>query len=89
MRGPDVFGCPIPMNTDVSKCALLCGTYYNDGLITVHINGACGLGKGPHNPYIKTTVLPDPLKNSKQKTPIQRNTSTPVFDIFITVRAAA
>ena len=60
------------------------GLFYKDSQLHVHIDRASGLAAadshGYSNPYIKTYLLPDKAKHTKQKTSIKKKTLDPVYN---------
>jgi synaptotagmin-like protein len=57
---------------------------YNEGVLHVTIHDASGLAAADSNglsdPYIKTYLLPDKSKRSKNKTVIKKKTLNPVYN---------
>ena len=64
--------------------AVLLGVSYKDGHLHVHIHRASGLAaadnNGYSNPYIKTYLLPDKDRHTKQKTSVKKKTLDPVYN---------
>ena len=64
--------------------SILFGVSYSSGSLDVHINRARGLAaankSGFSDPYIKTYLLPDKSKHSKQKTNVKKRTLDPVYN---------
>ena len=63
---------------------VLVGVYYENNELRVHVDRARGLAaansKGYSNPYIKTYLLPDKAKHTKQKTAVKKKTLDPVYN---------
>ena len=63
---------------------VLVGVHYKDNQLHIHVERARGLAAANHNgysnPYIKTYLLPDKAKRSKQKTSVKKKTLDPVFN---------
>ena len=63
---------------------VLVGVYYKNGQLHIHVERARGLAAADHNgysnPYIKTYLLPDKAKRSKQKTSVKKKTLDPVYN---------
>ena len=68
---------------------VLMGVYYKNSKLHVHIDRASGLAaadsNGYSNPYVKTYLLPDKAKRTKQKTGVKKKTIDPVYDETLTV----
>ena len=69
---------------------VLVGVYYKDNQLHIHVERARGLAaansNGYSNPYIKTYLLPDKAKHTKQKTSVKKKTLDPVYNETLTVR---
>ena len=69
---------------------VLMGVYYKDNQLHIHVDRARGLAaansSGYSNPYIKTYLLPDKAKHTKQKTSVKKKTLDPVYNETLTVR---
>lgn len=63
---------------------LLVGVFYKNDELHIHINQARGLVSadinGYSDPYVKTYLLPDKHKQTKQKTSIKKKTLDPVYN---------
>ena len=63
---------------------VLVGVYYKSGQLHIHVERARGLAAADSNgysdPYIKTYLLPDKAKHTKQKTSIKKKTLNPVYN---------
>ena len=63
---------------------VLVGVYYKSNQLHVHVDRATGLAaadsSGYSNPYVKTYLLPDKAKHTKQKTSVKKKTLDPVYD---------
>ena len=63
---------------------VLVGVYYRGNQLHVHVDRARGLAAADSNgysdPYIKTYLLPDKAKHTKQKTSIKKKTLDPVYN---------
>ena len=63
---------------------VLVGVYYKIGQLHVHVERARGLpaadSNGYSDPYIKTYLLPDKAKHTKQKTSVKKKTLDPVYN---------
>lgn len=68
---------------------VLLDVYMKSDQLFVHINKARGLAAADSNgysdPYVKTYLLPDKTKSSKQKTEIKKKTLNPVYNHTIKV----
>ena len=68
---------------------VLVGVYYKNSQLHVHVERARGLAaanrSGYSNPYIKTYLLPDKAKHTKQKTTVKKKTLDPVYNEILTV----
>ena len=60
------------------------GVYYRGNQLHVHVDRARGLAAADSNgysdPYVKTYLLPDKAKHTKQKTSIKKKTLDPVYN---------
>ena len=65
------------------------GVYYKNGQLHIHVERARGLAAADSNgyssPYIKTYLLPDEEKYTKQKTSVKKKTLDPVYNEMIKV----
>ena len=63
---------------------VLVGVYYKNGQLHIQVERATGLAaadsNGYSNPYIKTYLLPDEEKQTKQKTSVKKKTLDPVYN---------
>ena len=63
---------------------VLVGVYYRGNQLHVHVDRARGLAAADSNgysdPYVKTYLLPDKAKHTKQKTSIKKKTLDPVYN---------
>ena len=63
---------------------VLVGVYYKSGQLHIHVERARGLAAADSNgysdPYIKTYLLPDKAKHTKQKTSVKKKTLDPVYN---------
>ena len=63
---------------------VLVGMYYKSNQLHIHVERATGLAaadsNGYSNPYIKTYLLPDKAKHTKQKTSVKKRTLDPVYN---------
>ena len=63
---------------------VLVGVYYKSGQLHIHVDRARGLAAADSNgysdPYIKTYLLPDKAKHTKQKTSVKKKTLDPVYN---------
>ena len=63
---------------------VLVGVYYKNNQLHVHVDRARGLAAADSNgysdPYVKTYLLPDKAKHTKQKTSIKKKTLDPVYN---------
>ena len=68
---------------------VLVGVYYKNNQLHIHVERARGLAaansNGYSNPYIKTYLLPDKAKRTKQKTSVKKKTLDPVYNETLTV----
>ena len=68
---------------------VLVGVFYKDSHLHIHIERARGLAaansNGCSNPYVKTYLLPDVTKQTKQKTAIKKKTLDPVYNETLSV----
>ena len=70
---------------------VLVGVYYKNSQLHIHVERARGLAaadsNGYSNPYIKTYLLPDKAKHTKQKTSIKKKTLEPVYneELFVSL----
>jgi hypothetical protein len=68
---------------------VLVGVYYKNGQLHIHVERARGLAAADSNgysdPYIKTYLLPDKAKHTKQKTSVKKKTLDPVYNETLTV----
>ena len=69
---------------------VLVGVHYENGQLHIHVERARGLAAANHNgysnPYVKTYILPDKAKHTKQKTSVKKKTLDPVYNETLTVR---
>ena len=72
---------------------ILLGVFYKDSQLHVHIERASGLAaadshgySNESNPYIKTYLLPDKAKHTKQKTSVKNQTLDPIYNKTLLVR---
>ena len=69
------------------------GVYYKNGQLHIHVERARGLAAADSNgysdPYIKTYLLPDKAKHTKQKTSVKKKTLDPVFNETLKVHIDA
>jgi synaptotagmin-like protein len=69
---------------------VLVGVYYTNGQLHIHVERARGLAAADSNgyssPYIKTYLLPDEDKHTKQKTSVKKKTLDPVYNETLMVR---
>jgi hypothetical protein len=69
---------------------VLVGVHYKDNQLHIHVERARGLAAANHNgysnPYVKTYLLPDKAKHTKQKTSVKKKTLDPVYNEKLTVR---
>ena len=69
---------------------VLVGVYYKNGQLYIHVERARGLAAADSNgysdPYIKTYLLPDKAKHTKQKTSVKKKTLSPVYNETLKVR---
>ena len=76
-------------NYDISG-EVLVGVYYKSNQLHICVDRARGLAaankNGYSNPYIKTYLLPDKVKHTKQKTSVKRKTLDPIYNETLTVR---
>ena len=60
------------------------GVYYHGNQLHVHVDRARGLAAADSNgysdPYVKSYLLPDKAKHTKQKTSIKKKTLDPVYN---------
>ena len=63
---------------------VLVGVYYKNNQLHIHVDRARGLAAADSNgcsdPYIKTYLLPDKAKHTKQKTSVKKKTLDPVYN---------
>ena len=63
---------------------VLVGVYYKNNQLRIHVDRARGLAAADSNgysdPYIKTYLLPDKAKLTKQKTAVKKKTLNPVYN---------
>ena len=63
---------------------VLVGVYYKNSQLHIHVERARGLAAADSNgysdPYIKTYLLPDKAKHTKQKTSVKKKTLDPVYN---------
>ena len=63
---------------------VLVGVFYKNNQLQIHVERARGLAaadkNGYSNPYVKTYLLPDKAKHTKQKTSIKKKTLDPVYN---------
>ena len=68
---------------------VLVGMYYKDSYLHIHVERARGLAaansNGSSNPYVKTYLLPDETKQTKQKTTVKKKTLDPVYNETLSV----
>ena len=69
---------------------VLVGVYYKNNQLHIHVDRARGLAaansSGYSDPYIKTYLLPDKAKHTKQKTSVKKKTLDPVYNETLKVR---
>ena len=69
---------------------VLVGVYYHGNQLHVHVDRARGLAAADSNgysdPYVKSYLLPDKAKHTKQKTSIKKRTLDPVYNETLKVR---
>ena len=69
---------------DITAGEVLVGVYYKSGQLHIHVERARGLAAADSNgysdPYIKTYLLPDKVKHTKQKTSVKKKTLDPVYN---------
>ena len=69
---------------------VLVGVYYKSGQLHIHVERARGLAAADSNgysdPYIKTYLLPDKAKHTKQKTSVKKKTLDPIYNETLMVR---
>ena len=69
---------------------VLVGVYYKNSQLHIHVERARGLAAADSNgysdPYIKTYLLPDKAKHTKQKTSVKKKTLNPVYNETLKVR---
>ena len=69
---------------------VLVGVYYKNGQLYIHVERARGLAaadsSGYSDPYIKTYLLPDKAKHTKQKTSVKKKTLNPVYNETLKVK---
>jgi Ca2+-dependent lipid-binding protein len=72
---------------------VLVGVYYKNGQLYIHVERARGLAAADSNgysdPYIKTYLLPDKAKHTKQKTSVKKKTLSPVYNETLKVKKIA
>ena len=60
------------------------GVYYKNSQLHIHMERARGLAAADSNgysdPYVKTYLLPDKVKHTKQKTSVKKKTLDPVYN---------
>ena len=63
---------------------VLVGVYYKNGQLHIHVERARGLAAADSNgysdPYVKTYLLPDKSKHTKQKTSVKKKILDPVYN---------
>ena len=63
---------------------VLVGVYYKSNQLHVHVERAMGLAAADSNgysdPYVKTYLLPDKAKHTKQKTSVKKRTLDPTYN---------
>ena len=63
---------------------VLVGVYYKSNQLHVHVERAMGLAAADSNgysdPYVKTYLLPDKAKHTKQKTSVKKKTLDPTYN---------
>ena len=63
---------------------VLVGVYYKNSQLHIHVERARGLAAADSNgysdPYVKTYLLPDKAKHTKQKTSVKKKTLDPVYN---------
>ena len=69
---------------------VLVGVHHKDNQLHIHVERASGLAAANHNgysnPYVKTYLLPDKAKHTKQKTSVKKKTLDPVYNEMLMVR---
>ena len=69
---------------------VLVGVYHKNGQLYIHVERARGLAAADSNgysdPYIKTYLLPDKAKHTKQKTSVKKKTLSPVYNETLKVK---
>ena len=67
------------------------GVHYKNGQLHIHVERARRLAAADSNgysdPYIKTYLLPDKAKHTKQKTSVKKKTLSPVYNETLKVKA--
>ena len=70
---------------------VLVGMYYKDSYLHIHVERARRLAaansNGWSNPYVKTYLLPDKAKQTKQKTSVKKKTLDPIYNETLSVRS--
>ena len=69
---------------------VMVGVYHKSGQLYIHVERARGLAatdsNGYSDPYIKTYLLPDKAKHTKQKTSVKKKTLDPVYNETLKVK---
>ena len=69
---------------------VMVGVYHKSGQLYIHVERARGLAAADSNgysdPYIKTYLLPDKAKHTKQKTSVKKKTLDPVYNETLKVK---
>ena len=89
LNAPSLYSSKESLYSNLSVCGeVMFGVWYKDGTLHIHIARASNLGLSSEsscNPYVKTYLLPDKDKKTKQKTDTKKNKQDPEYNTTINV----